>query len=208
MTPKKIIKIYLIFTAGLILFSAMLLKKGSQEKIIEIRDYFLCKDITEERRISNFLRSFKIDRSERFQIFDTPYSYGYLDSSISKNKIVDFFSRNPNLLGANSESKIKYHILKSFSTYEPRREDGKLIDLKSYSIIYNEGTAVPIVIIPSSSIYLAGHFSEMIFYKINSDLGDDPIYNLEIQKIKSKISDCGNYIKEVSYESVDSRRLK
>ena len=195
MSSQLKIKIYLLMAIGL--FFILLMQKP-REEIIKLRDHFLCQRISNKEKLANFLQSFKDDQYKKYSFFDQPFFYGYFNFQINEKEITEFFSKNPNLL--ESESSLQHH-LKALLPQSAREGYSKNpINFDNYSIIYNEGTYVPIVIIPSATISLKEDHGERIVYTINSDLGDHPKYDLKIQKIKFTITKCGHHIRDSAYD--------
>lgn len=195
MNTKNKIKFYLFLIIWLFLFISLLTIKNLKE-IIKIRDQFLCEKISDKEKLANFLQSFEDDRYDKFSHFDLPYSYGYFNFPIDEGEITKFFSQNPNLLGRHSGSSLHSQLKTLLASSRLGVYNKKPVHFEDYSIIYNETTYLPIVIIPSTKISLKEEYGERIVYTIDSDLRDSPKYNLTTKKIIFTITKCGNYIED------------
>lgn len=188
-------EIKFILIIWIFLFISLLVIKNPKE-IIKIRDQFLCEKISDKEKLANFLQSFEDDRYAKFSRFDQPYSYGYFNFPIDEGEITKFFSQNPNLLGRHSGSSLHYQLKTLLASSRQGVYNKKLVNFEDYSVIYNETTYMPIVIIPGTKISLKERGGERIAYTIDSDLGDIPKYNLTTKKIIFTITKCGNYIED------------
>ena len=188
-------EIKFILIIWIFLFISLLVIKNPKE-IIKIRGQFLCEKISDKEKLANFLQSFEDDRYAKFSRFDQPYSYGYFNFPIDEGEITKFFSQNPNLLGRHSGSSLHYQLKTLLASSRQGVYNKKLVNFEDYSVIYNETTYMPIVIIPGTKISLKERGGERIAYTIDSDLGDIPKYNLTTKKIIFTITKCGNYIED------------
>ena len=198
MSPKTKIKFYLFLIIWIFLLTSLWIIKNPKG-IIKIRDRFLCERISDKKKLANFLQSFEDDRYDKFSYFDQPYSYGYFNFPIDEGEIAEFLSQNPSLLGRDSGSNLHYQLQTLLASSRLGLYNKKPVNFEGYSIIYNETTYVPIVIIPSTKISLKEEYGERTVYTIDSDLGDSPKYNLTTKKIIFTITKCGNYIEDKAY---------